>query len=130
MLDYKTSTVPKASGYLDGGALQPALYMSVVALQEGLAMKDAGYRTIRNPTGKGSKILVKWESDAHRTALAVAFSIPGRVRAGDFEPVQASSGDWVGWHPGIDVVRGRAVLSDGDRFHAVPAGAPGGNTRG
>ena len=82
-------------------------------------MKDAGYRTIRTPSGKGSKIVVKWDSDEHRDALAVAYSVPARIQAGHFEPVQAASCEWAPWDPGLEVVRAGGGLVDARRFDAT-----------
>lgn len=127
VIDYKSGMLPSAKGYLDGSTLQAALYLSAWTAATGLRGQTSGYRSIKSPTGKGSQRAVRWEDDKHRAALAIASSIPGRLRAGHFEPVlaEARSG-WASWDPGREVTRGRSQLEEGSRFDARWEGEGGG----
>ncbi|MBW3535007.1 MAG: PD-(D/E)XK nuclease family protein, partial [Gemmatimonadetes bacterium] len=115
ILDYKSSTVPAAKSYKDGVTLQSALYMTALHEQTGEPVERAGYRSIKKP-GTGSRSDIRWGDAAFETALALALSIPERVRSGRFEPVQAASAGWKGWHPGRDVCRTRGELVEGTRW--------------
>ena len=119
VLDYKSgfSSLPKQKGYQDGALLQTALYMKAVDVL-GLGPVDSGrYRAIRQPGSPANKYEIKF-SRAEPT-LRLALSIPGRVRAGLFEAVQAASAPIVDWQPGMEVTRNRASLPDGTRFDRI-----------
>lgn len=116
VLDYKTgfSSLPKQKGYEDGALLQTALYMRAVD-SLGIGPVDrARYRGIRQPGKPANKYDLKY-TRAEPT-LRLALSIPGRVRAGLFEAVQAASAPIVFWQPARDVIRSEASLADGSRF--------------
>jgi hypothetical protein len=74
----------------------------------------ARYRGIRQPGNPANKYELKY-TRAEPT-LRLALSIPGRVRAGLFEAVQAASAPIVFWQPARDVIRSEASLADGSRF--------------
>lgn len=116
VLDYKTSSVPKASGYRDGSVLQGAFYLYAIETLKQVRIGSGRYRPIRRPGSPANGCEVKSTSDDYRTALQIAFSIPGRIRRGYFEPAIAVSQDWLAWHPGIEVTRTRAK-AEGNRFH-------------
>jgi hypothetical protein len=116
VLDYKSglTSLPRQKGYLDGALLQTALYlMAVDALALG-PVDSARYRGIGQPGDPANKYELKF-SRAEPT-LRLALSIPGRVRAGLFEAVQAGSASIASWQPGRDVTRNEASLKDGTRF--------------
>jgi RecB family exonuclease len=116
VLDYKSglTSLPRQKGYLDGALLQTALYlMAVDALALG-PVDSARYRGIGQPGDPANKYELKF-SRAEPT-LRLALSIPGRVRAGLFEAVQAGSASIASWQPGRDVTRSEASLKDGTRF--------------
>ena len=118
VLDYKTSTIPRKSGYKDGSVLQGPIYLRVLE-ESGLAVSKCRYRSIRNP-GKpqnGAELGVGHED--FDQALTIAFSIPARVRAGLFEATLAANvGSWPSFYPGREICRSQAQLEDGNRFDA------------
>lgn len=113
ILDYKSSNIPKASGYRDGALLQAPLYMFALEQVKGIAAEKGRYRAIKKPGDPKDGAAVgggKVGVENYDRALRYAFSIPARVRAGLFEPVMAASGAWKSYHPGIEVTRTRAQL--------------------
>lgn len=116
VLDYKTSSVPKTGGYRDGSVLQGAFYLYALEVMKQLPIGSGRYRPIRRPGTPANGCEVKSASDEYRLALQIAFSIPGRIRQGWFEPAIAGSQEWAIWHPGIDMTRTRAS-TEGSRFH-------------
>jgi hypothetical protein len=56
------------------------------------------------------------DTPPYTDALAIAFSIPGRVHDGLFEAVMAASSEWATWDPDLSVCRTQAVLEEGSRF--------------
>jgi RecB family exonuclease len=116
ILDYKSglASLPTLKGYQDGALLQTALYMMAVDSLSLGSVDSARYRGIRQPGNPANKAELKF-SRAEPT-LRLALSIPGRVRAGLFEAVQAGSASISSWQPGRDVTRNEASLSDGTRF--------------
>ena len=116
ILDYKSgfSSLPLRKGYEDGALLQTALYMLAVdALRLG-SVDRARYRGISQPNRPANKYELRF-SQAEPT-LRLALSIPGRVRAGLFEAVQAASAPIADWQPGREITRSGASLEDGSRF--------------
>jgi RecB family exonuclease len=116
VLDYKSglTSLPGMKGYQDGALLQTALYMMAVDSLSLGPVDSARYRGIRQPGNPANKAELKF-SRAEPT-LRLALSIPGRVRAGLFEAVQAGSASISSWQPGRDVTRSAASLPDGTRF--------------
>lgn len=113
VLDYKSSSVPGASGYKDGALLQAPLYMLALHTVKGTAGDRGRYRVIKKPGSPANGAEVgggKVGVENYERALQYAFSIPGRIRAGLFEPVVAASRGWAFYHPGIEVTRTRAQL--------------------
>jgi len=116
ILDYKSgfSSLPLRKGYDDGALLQTALYMFAVDAL-GLGPVDrARYRGISQPNNPANKYELKFSQAA--PTLRLALTIPGRVRAGLFEAVQAASAQIVDWQPGREITRNEASLPDGSRF--------------
>ncbi len=116
VLDYKSglTSLPRQRGYQDGALLQTALYMMAV---DGLGLgsvDSARYRGIQQPGNPANKYELKFSRI--EPILRLALSIPGRVRSGQFESVQAGSAPIAQWQPGRDVTRGEASLVDGTRF--------------
>lgn len=117
VLDYKSGGTPGANDYDDGTALQAPLYMQVLE-NDGLEMSLGYYRSLKpskRRTQYGGKI--ERHKPKYGDALRYALSIPGRVRAGMFEPVASlKSGGWAPWHAGRDIARSQAKLSEGNRY--------------
>lgn len=109
VLDYKSSNVPAAGGYRDGSLLQAPLYVEVLN-RLGFRGVEGRYRAIKKPAKPANGAVANIEQDVYAQALAHAMSIPGRTRAGFFEPVMAPSKDWAPYHPGAEITRSRAVL--------------------
>jgi RecB family exonuclease len=120
VLDYKSGGHPGKNDYKDGSALQAPLYMQVLE-DEGRAMSSGYYRSLKmtsKRTQYGGKITRG--SAVYGDALRYALSIPGRIRAGLFEPVAGmKSKGWAPWHAGRDIGRSQAQLADGNRFDDV-----------
>jgi len=131
VLDYKSNSTPGANNYEDGSTLQAPLYMQVLEI-DGLEVSKGYYRSL-NPkkrTWEGGKI--ERHKPNYEDALRYALSIPGRIRAGLFEPVAShKSGGWLSWHAGREIARSAAQLSEGNRYEDVeplqPEPAPGGD---
>jgi hypothetical protein len=72
---------------------------------------EAVYYSIKHRKAGGG---VAWDSDEARTAVRIALSIPGRVRAGLFEPAAAMSlKEWVSYWPGgLGLWRAHGVLTE------------------
>jgi RecB family exonuclease len=117
VLDYKSGRTPGGNDYLDGTALQAPLYMQVLE-NEGKSVSLGYYRSLKlakRPTQYAGK--VQRSDDKYGDALRFALSIPGRVRAGLFEPVLSfKAGSWARWHPDRDVARSKAQLREGNRY--------------
>ncbi len=116
VLDYKSgfASLPRQKGYLDGALLQTALYMMAVDSLGLGSVDSARYRGIRQPGSPANKYELKFSRIEPTVRLAL--SIPGRVRAGLFEAVQAGSASIAPWQPGRDVTRNEGSLVDGTRF--------------
>lgn len=114
VVDYKSGYTPAPGQFEDGGALQGPLYMHALATLTGKPVAAAEYRSIKQM--RATRPLIR-EGDSSARALAIAFSIPERVRAGQFEPAAAKSlGKWLSWWPGKDIVRVTVCRADGSRF--------------
>jgi hypothetical protein len=119
VLDYKSgfASLPQQKGYLDGALLQTALYMMAVDSLGLGSVDSARYRGIQKPGKPASKYDLKFSRIEPTVRLAL--SIPGRVRAGLFEAVQAGSASIAPWQPGREVTRNEASLEDGTRFDRI-----------
>ena len=119
VLDYKSgfASLPLRKGYLDGALLQTALYMMAVDSLGMGSVDSARYRGIQQPGNPANKFELKFSQVEPTVRLAL--SIPGRVRAGLFEAVQAGSASIAAWQPGKDVTRNEASLVDGTRFDRI-----------
>ena len=115
VLDYKSGYAPTPSKYDDATVLQGALYLEVLA-DEGHDMGHARYRKIKSPGNPQNAGQIKFGSPRHRAALALALSIPARVRAGLFEAVVSRQGRWNPWDIGVEIRRNSAQLAKGNRF--------------
>lgn len=114
VLDYKSSSTPTTARYNDGAALQGPLYMKALKQTVGGAVATAAYSAIKRPSRAAE---VAWGEDAFERALAIALSIPARVREGKFEPLAAGSmGKWPFWWPGADICRVKESLDERCRF--------------
>ncbi len=117
VLDYKTGQTPGANDYDDGTALQAPLYMQVLE-NDGYEVSKGYYRSLKpkkKPTQHGGLILR--DKPKYDNALRYALSIPGRIRAGLFEPVASMKlKKWAPWHADRDIARSEAVLSEGNRY--------------
>lgn len=116
VLDYKTGGLPMRRGYRDGSVLQTALYLRALEHVEEIEPASGRYRSIKSPGDPKNGLDLKVGSKEFERALALAFSIPARVRAGLFEPVMAWASGWQPWDPGPDVTRTRAALQEACRF--------------
>lgn len=117
VLDYKSSSIPKAGGYEDGSLLQAVLYLEAIN-QSGFQGLEGCYRALKKPGKPQNGAKVKYGSSKYSVALQHVFSIPPRVRQGLFEPVVAPSQDWPFFAPGVEITRSRARLPKGvSRFH-------------
>lgn len=116
VLDYKSSQIPRAGGYSDGSLLQGPLYLRVLA-DRGIPVEWARYRAVKKPGSPQNGARVRFGSDTYEKALALALTIPGRVRSGLFEPVLPPSGEWKPWDPGLEIRRNGAGLESDTRFH-------------
>lgn len=116
ILDYKSGvgSLPLKKGYEDGALLQTALYMAAVDTLGLGTVDSARYRALRSPGKPANKYDLKFSRV--EPTLRLALSIPGRVRAGLFEAVQAASAKIASWQPGRDITRNEASLVDGTRF--------------
>jgi RecB family exonuclease len=130
VLDYKSGGTPGANDYDDGTALQAPLYMQVLE-NAGFEVSKGYYRSLKpkkKPTQHGG--LIERHKPKYDNALHYALSIPGRIRAGLFEPVaSAKSKGWAPWHAGRDIARSATKLAGGNRYEDVhpllPEPAPG-----
>jgi RecB family exonuclease len=110
VVDYKSGTIPETKYYADGAALQGPIYLAALA-SRGMTPAEAVYLSVKHQkAGAG----VSWDSDQARHALRIALTIPGRVRAGIFEPAAAKSlGEWVKyWAGGPAMFRKTAVRKE------------------
>jgi len=117
IVDYKLNSPPAPGRLKDGALLQSALYMRAWERVSGREVKEALFLSVRHP-GRGSRsALSAARSDE---VLRFALSIPTRVRAGLFEPVQARSVANISlWQVGIDATRTDRVLQRGNRFEQL-----------
>lgn len=125
VLDYKIGGTPGANDYEDGSALQAPLYMQVLE-DDGLEMSLGYYRSLK-PSKKRTQYGGKIERHKpnYDAALGYALSIPGRIRAGLFEPVASlKSGGWAPWHASRDIARSEAKMPEGNRYEHVEPLSP------
>jgi hypothetical protein len=115
VLDFKSGSTPGKNDYEDGTVLQGALYLEAL-VSEGHRVKRGRYRSIRNPGRPQNGGLIEYGSRMYDGALALAFSIPVRVRAGRFEAVASRKGGWKDWDVALEIRRSAAVIRDGHRF--------------
>jgi hypothetical protein len=115
VLDYKTSNIPVARGYADGVTLQAPVYLEALR-ESGLVVSRGRYRALKSPGKPQNGAEVKLDDAKYRAALAIAFSIPERVRMGRFEILLAASAAWQSYHPDASICRTRAQLAEGSRF--------------
>ncbi|MFW6039800.1 MAG: PD-(D/E)XK nuclease family protein, partial [Gemmatimonadota bacterium] len=124
VVDYKRKGTLGTAGYDDGALLQSALYMRAWELLRGERPEEGLFLSVLEP-GKGSRSGLP--ADRADAVLRFALSIPARVRAGLFEPVQAGSNDPpASWQPGPEITRTDAVVSAGHRFDNPAEGASDG----
>jgi ATP-dependent helicase/DNAse subunit B len=110
VIDYKTNTVPQGkTGFCDGAVLQGVIYIEALR-QEGIMADCSQYRSLKK-CGNGAS--VSYLDPEYDTALAIAFSIPQRLREGLFEANLAASQSWAPWLPDASVTRNRAQLEKG-----------------
>jgi len=114
VLDYKSGNIPQASGYGDGATLQAPLYLEALRTS-GLAVGRARYRSLKSPGRPQNGAEVRLDDAKFRRALAIAFTIPARVRRGLFEAAAAASCGWKSYHPDLSIRRTNAVV-EGSRF--------------
>ena len=114
VLDYKWGSYPPARGYRDGSVLQLPIYMQAVSERGDVEgrVSQGSYRPVTRDTANGALIRAK-DVDP---VLAFALTIPGRVRRGLCEPVQAASQSLGAWQVGPEVTRSTAKFPDGHRF--------------
>ena len=120
VIDYKSGSLPAAAGYEDGALLQNALYMQAV---EELGLGEVGtsvFRSVKKRTMDGTRL----NRQRVESVLRFALSVPGRVRAGLFEAVQARSVALSDWQPGRQVSRTDARISAESRFDVVAGEEP------
>jgi hypothetical protein len=122
IVDYKLSSPPSRGRLKDGALLQSALYLKAWECMNGTPVSEALFLSVKHP-GKGSKSGLPAEDVDE--VLKFALSIPSRVRAGLFEPIQARSVSSISsWQAGIDVTRTDQVLGSGNRFESAAEGEP------
>jgi len=131
VLDYKSGSHPGKNDYMDGSALQAPLYMQVLE-NDGREMFKGYYRALKmggKRTQYGGNIYRN--KPMYDDALRYALSIPGRIRAGLFEPVASLKSKG---HADRDIGRSQAALSEGNRYENMeplqPDPAPSPNTSG
>lgn len=124
VLDYKSGRPPPAPRFDDATALQGVLYAQVMADRD-YAMGTCRYRSIKSPGKPLNGGRVTFGEERYKRALAMALSIPGRVRAGCFEAVVSRKGAWWSWDPPREVRRSDAQLAEGHRFNDFGEGAGG-----
>jgi hypothetical protein len=118
VLDYKWKNTPSRNGYMDGSVLQGPIYLRAIQMA-GLEPGKCRYRRIilKQPKKISNAAETRIDSDRFERAMTIAFSIPGRVRAGLFEAsLAAKVGHWSGYFPGPEICRSQAVLPEGTRF--------------
>ncbi len=120
IVDYKLNRPPAKGRLKDGALLQSALYMWAWEHVSGTAVDEALFLSVKHP-GQGSRSGLS--ADQVAEVLPFALSIPGRVRAGLFEPVQARSVSTISaWQAGGDVTRTDRALGAGNRFEPTDEG--------
>lgn len=118
VIDYKSGSTPTGkSGYADGAVLQGPLYIAALHAEGHPSAARAHYRSVN---GRKKAAELRTSDSEFARALAIALSVPARVRAGHFEAVVAGSADWLRYHPDRSIRRTDAKLSDGCRFDAPP----------
>ncbi len=115
VLDYKSGKPPFKTWFDDATALQGVLYAQVMA-DRGYEMRSGRYRSIRNPGNPKNGGQVNFGEARYEKALAMALSIPGRVRSGCFEAVASWKGGWKPWDPALEIRRNDARITEGHRF--------------
>lgn len=110
VLDYKSGRIPEPRHYDDGVELQAALYMHALAQADGLSVELGRYRSIRDPRDWSTRF-IEFGDRRYEFMLGVAFTIPGRVRRGMFEPIASQSRGWADWDPPLEVRRSSAQLA-------------------
>jgi RecB family exonuclease len=114
IIDYKSKSVPSKKGREDGALLQSALYMQAWESMSSDPVTEGVFLSVGKPGAGSSSGLKAAELES---VMSFAFSIPARVRAGLFEPVQAlSSRDVKPWQPGREITRSDRVIGAGNRF--------------
>jgi hypothetical protein len=96
--------------------LQAPLYAEALRQSAGLDVVRARYRALKTPGKPQNGAAIAVDTPPYTDALAIAFSIPGRVHDGLFEAVMAASSEWATWDPDLSVCRTQAVLEEGSRF--------------
>lgn len=125
IVDYKLGDPPARKRYDDGALLQSALYSAAWERLGSRRPSEALFLSIRNP-GKGSMSGLK--DSGVEDVLRFALSIPARVRAGLFEPVQAATAHPASdWQPGPEITRTQSWISAGHRFDNPAEGAAPGS---
>jgi len=118
VLDFKSGRTPGKNDYEDGTVLQGALYLEALASQ-GHRVKRGRYRSVKSPGDPQNGGLILYGSAMYEQALALAFSIPVRVRAGRFEAVASRKGGWKDWDVPVEIRRSSATIREGHRFGDV-----------
>ncbi|MFW6089247.1 MAG: PD-(D/E)XK nuclease family protein, partial [Gemmatimonadota bacterium] len=114
IVDYKWKGIPSRHGFDDGAVLQPALYLKAWEALHDETGREALFLSISKP-GRGSRSGLT--SDRADEVLSRALSIPARIRAGLFAPVQAAScHPPADSQPGPELVRTDVVIGAGSRF--------------
>lgn len=121
VVDYKSSSIPEKIDFRRGVSLQTPLYMAALHQSRGVEVERGEYRSLKgSPTGKKPRV-VAWGDAEFTEALAIAFSIPARVRLGLFETALPAKQKWKDWDPGPEIRRGNPehpALEDREhRFH-------------
>jgi RecB family exonuclease len=115
VVDYKRGGVPKRIEYEDAASIQMPLYMASVERIFEEEVKEGVHRVWRPNPGSRTKV----EPKDVESVLKLARQIPDRIRAGNFEAVQARTKKLAGWKPGKDVTRTSAQITTGNRFQPV-----------
>ena len=118
VVDYKSGRTPSANDYVDGTALQAPLYMQALE-NEGHKVGIGFYRSLKKGSGKYTQYAgkIRRSDTKYDASLRFALSIPGRIRAGLFEPVRSlRAGRWPAYEPDRGIARSAAHLPEGSRF--------------
>jgi hypothetical protein len=116
VLDYKTKTIPPKKGYEDGATLQAPVYMEALRAM-GRPVLKGRYRALESPDDPKNGAEVTVNNGDYASALAIAYSIPDRVRRGLFEVHLARSlKKWPWYELDLSVRRTDAVIEVEDRY--------------